>query len=390
MVIYMIKIKNIKKTILVICSFLLVLSNIYTIAKYLSVLLIGVVELYSIKIKGISRKRIRVIVTLMCCWIICFPFQDLPTRQYLNSILYYITLIMISMLGDYFIDSADDYLQIAKGFIAGMILVFFYSPQKLLYQMSGTFNSRGRVAGSFLHPNSLGGAAVTAIMLLLLYRNSKENISKKQNNLLYILVIVLLIFGIYLSNSRGAIVEGLILFCVYFCKYLYCCPPKARVLLGMCLLGITICTVYLFFITYALNDASYLSRINGMTNLSLDIRHSIFGYGMGDSSSIDYSVLSTGSMEIAWVKLLYKNGWVGVITFILIWGTNVMNAVLLLSGEKKIVCFAVFFAFLAQSFAESVMIAIFNEAPIIVWLCISSSPYVLKNVYTENEFIDRG
>lgn len=386
----MIRIQNIKKMILMICSFLLVLSNIYTIAKYFAVLLIGAIVLYSIKVKGISRNRATAMVILMYCWIICFPFQDLPIRQYFDSVFYYIVLLIISMLGDYFIESADDYLQIAKGFIAGMALVFFFSPQKLFYQMSGLYNNRGRIYGSFLHPNTLGGAAVAAIMLLLLYRNSKEVISRKRDNLLYLALVVILLLGIYLSNSRGAIVEVLILFCVYFCKYLYRCPNKVRLLLGAGLLGLGIYVIYSFFITYALNDASYLSRINGMTNINMDIRHAIFGYGMGNSSSIDYSVLSTGSMEIAWVKLLYKSGWIGIITFILILGMNAMNAMSLLSGEKRIVWFAIFLAFLAQSFAESVMIAIFNESPIIVWLCISSAPYVLKNVYTASEFVDKG
>lgn len=384
----MISIKKIRRTILMVCSFLLVFSNIYTIAKYVAVLLIGAMVLYSINVKGLSRSRASVMVILMCCWIICFPFQDLPTRQYFYSVLYYVVLLMISMLGDYFIESADDYLQLAKGFIVGMACVFFYSPQKLLYQMSGIYNSRGRISGSFLHPNTLGGAAVAAIMLLLLYKNSKESINRKRDNLLYFAAIAILLLCIDLSDSRGAIVEVLILFCVYFCKFLHRCPNRVRFLLGACLLGLGIYVIYFFFITYALNDISYLSRINGMTNLNLDIRHAIFGYGMGNSSSIDYSVLSTGSMEIAWVKLLYKNGWIGVFTFILILGIDAMNAISLLSGEKRIVWFAIFLAFLAQSFAESVMIAIFNESPIIVWLCISSAPYVLKNVCIDGESVD--
>lgn len=386
----MIKIKNIKKKILVICSFLLVMSNIYTIAKYCSVLLIGLVTLYSVNMRGISRKRLGIMSILMSCWVICFPFQDLTIKQYLNSILYYIVLLIISILGDYFIECADDYLQLARGFIAGIIVVFFYSPQKLIYQMNGVYNSRNRIAGSFIHPNSLGGAAVAAIILLLLYRNSKGKLDKKRDKLLYILMIFILIFAIYLSDSRGAIVEVVILFCVFVYKYVQRFPHKIRFIVGLCLLGIGIYAIYSFFIIYAMNDSSYLSRINGMANMNINFLHSIFGYGMGDSSSINYSILTTGSMEIAWVKLLYKNGWIGIVTFILILGRNIMNAVSFLSGEKRIVWFAIFLAFLAQSFAESVMIAIFNEAPIIVWLCISSAPYVLRNSMYSKQDDDRG
>lgn len=375
----MVNIVNAKKKILVLFSFLLVISNIYTFTKYFSVLLMGAIIIYSVRSRGISRIRLGIIVALICCWTSCFPFQELSIKQYFSSVLYYITLIMISLMGDYFIDKPDDYLQIAKGFIAGMILVFFYSPQKLLQQMSGLYNSRWRISGSFLHPNTLGGASVVAIMLLLLYRNSKKVSNRKQDKILYVGTIIVLIGGIYLSKSRGAIVEGLILGCVYLYKYSNRLPQKFRVVFNILLLGMAIYTLYSFFFVYALNDSSYLSRVNGMMNMNIDIRHSIFGYGMGDSSAIDYSVLSTGSMEIAWVKLLYKNGWIGIVTFILIWGINLVNAEMMLSGENKVVWFAVFLAFLAQSFAESVMIAIFNEAPIIAWLCISSAPFVLRN-----------
>ena len=357
--------------------FLMVLSNLNTLFKYIGLLAILLIALQDISLYGVKKRSCMEAFVLMFIWMFGFLFQTLGLGQMLSAIFYYATLVFVALFGNHIIKCNKDILSIIFGYTKGIFIVFFYSFSELQLQLSGVYNSRMRIFGSFIHPNSQGCSVfVVIVMTVLFFLNGGKVKSKLAGFLLKANLPVMFVL-LYLSKSRGCWVMTAVFLVIVFSRRMETLSRKFKVAI-ICIMALIFLIFLWKFISYIVTDESYSSRILGFQNLKLNGIRALFGFGMVDSQGIDYTILSEGTMEISWVKLMYKNGIMGILTFLYLIFRNCYECSVNLKKGSRIVWFALMAAFLANSLVESTFISIFNDFSITMWISVSALPYFLN------------
>lgn len=380
------KVRSYRSWLISVAFFLMVFSNIEgrTFFKYIGLIILMLIFIQNPSSRLLPKREGKLALFTLFFFLLSLPFQRLSLFQNFMAGLFYITLIVVTFFGYMIFQEIKDYLFAAIGYCFATIIVFLYSPSKLVLQFYNVYNTRRRLSGGFAHPNSLGGSALAVIVLLLVYKRI-HGISGKWKSRFFYIILILMVFLIYCSNSRGAYTVGAVFMITYMLKYVNNFNKKTKLFIYT-LIAILIGYILYYTVQYYLEDPSYSSRFIGAFNLHIHGIKYLFGYGMVGADEIDYSVLDEGSMEIAWTKLFYKNGVVGMGLFIMIWVVILNKGIGIKSKEVKNCFFAVFFAFLAESFVESVMVSIFSAFPICFWICLSSIPYMEEKLIN-NEFV---
>lgn len=372
-----IQVQTFKSILLAAAFFLIVLADLWTPSKYIGTVLMMLACLEGMASKPLRKTDVYLAAAVFALWTIGFLFQTLTASQLLLAAAYYVVLIAVAVFGDRAASSVRTLVGIAAGFFAGILAVFFYDPSAITEQLNDASNTRMRISGSFNHPNTLGYSAFAVIFLLLIVLSLRRKTFSRVQKAACVLMIGTAAVFLYLSKSRGAWLITAVFLVFYASRALFRLPVRQRWAVSLILAAVLLIAALLFVQTYVLADASYSSRIKGLFSMDLGDRM-LFGYGMVDADSIDYTVLSEGSMEIAWLKLYYKNGLVGILTFALLILYSLGKALNIRRLRYRRLWWAVFFAFLANSFAESTMVAIFNAFPLCLWICLSALPVILR------------
>lgn len=369
-----------KKIINLVGFFLITIANVsaFDKLKYIGLILILSTIYIEVLRNGIEKKHSVWISILFSIFIYEILFQNLSNFQVINAIFYYVTLLTISILGKNILKSGEDFLYCTIGIFVANIIGFLYSPSLLIQQFTEN-SSRFRIYGSFSHPNALASTINICLISWIIYLSTIKNITKKEK-IVTITLIIILMFQLILTNSRGYIFLSIFMIVCYISKGYArenTKKNKIRRILILYFFIITILLIIYYFIkTYAIKDASYLYRLSGVKNLKLKGLRYLFGYGMVSSNEIDYSILDNGSMEIAWLKMFYKVGIIGVICFIILVIKIFIDGIKIKDKKIKYAFYATYFSFLIGSFVESNLVTIFNANPIFMWLCLSAIPYL--------------
>ena len=364
--------------------FLIVLAELWTPLKYIGLILLMLICLGGMAAAPLRREDVVTAAAIYVAWVIGFLFQTLSASQAQTAAAYYAVLIAVSIFGGRAAGSVRELVGMAAGFFAGILAVFFYSPSAIAEQLNDTSNTRMRISGSFAHPNTLGYSAFTVIFLLLIVLALRRRDFSRLQKAACVLMIGASAGFLYLSKSRGAWGVTAVFLVIFLSRALFRLPARQRQALTILGAAALLCAGAVILRSYVLTDASYASRISGLFSIDLE-GHVLFGYGMVDSASIDYTVLSEGSMEIAWLKLYYKNGVVGILTFVLLILYSVRKALKLRNRNLRRLWWAVCFAFLANSAVESTMVAIFNAFPLCLWISLSALPEILAEEDAEED-----
>ena len=358
--------------------FLITISNIYIFdkAKIIGILLILALAYIEVFKYGISNKDLLYFILFFVLFVGQILFQQLTINQIINAIFYYIVLLTMVILGKNILKNGKDFYLCTLSVGLANLIGFFYSPTLLIQQIMRS-GSRVRVYGSFTHPNALGSIIIMCLISGMIYLSTIDKISNKQKKV-SIVFCLFLIFQLILTDSRGYLILFVVIISIYFLKntsnksILY----KYTIFLVLSILGIYF--IYFFWNYYIIEDASYLSRLQGFNSLNLSGIKYWFGYGMVSSNDINYEILDGGSMEIAWVKMLYKVGMIGVVLFILILLKVFFTSKKIKNCKIKYAFYATYFSFLVGSLVESSLVTIFNANPILIWISLSSIPNIEK------------
>lgn len=358
--------------------FLITIANvmIFDKAKYLGLVLILLLAYIDVFKYGINKKDLLYIIGFCFLFMIEIPFQNLSGKKIISSIFYYFVLLTMIILGKNILKTGKEFFICMLGILTANLIGFIFSPALLAQQISG-IGSRIRIYGSFSHPNALGSIIMICLLSGIIYLSTIEMISKKEKIISFFICITLWI-QVMLTDSRGYQILFLIIIMIYLLKLNTNINILGKYLI-FCLVSIaSIYFIYFFWNYYANQDASYTSRLLGLKNLNLTgIRYWV-GYGMVSSSEIDYSILDGGSMEIAWVKMFYKVGIIGVMLFILLLLKVFFNVVKIKNSKIRYAFYATYISFLIGSLVESSLVTIFNANPIFIWISLGAIPYLEK------------
>ena len=169
-------------------------------------------------------------------------------------------------------------------------------------------------------------ATIMLAMIISLYIYDKHYGEFRQLDRVMIVIGFLFIL---LSNSRGAWIHTFVFFVMMNCEKLYIIRKNQRKLFAVCITIAGLIMAYFLFNKVILQSSTYLFRYRGLTNyLSMfgsDGYHMWLGNAeIAYDKDLDYvntirSITGwNGSLEIAWLNILIKNGLLGVIGFIII------------------------------------------------------------------------
>ena len=371
--------KNLKLELVVIwlIFFLQTMSFLMTLnlnfLKYISIFILnGLVILKCIK-NGINEKDLAIFLILFIILLLSCAFQNTLISGKISSIVFYITFLTWSLLSYKIINKREQILYVVYGISIAVIIGLVITFNEVLSQLASIYNSRTRLWGGFTHPNHLGGIVSSAIIGLYTYKFLGG--VKLKNKKYYYLSLIVLIVLLYATKSRTSWIVTIVAITVMNIKFISTKQKSIRILLYSLLVFGTIFIGYFFITEYALQDTAFTGRLAIFNTMEVKPKTFLVGNGMVNAANLNRENTNGGAMEIAWVMLFYKNGIIGVLTFIII--------ILILLGRLKKVkninqvwAFrGILIAFMIGTLGEAYMVNITNIPSLFNWviLCVLSS-----------------
>lgn len=285
-------------------------------------------------------------------------FQDLTIVRKLILMYTFATIIMAAVMSENYLSNYRQVRLMAYacffGVIASMILcvvngVPLISPVNesnvgIMY----SFNSgiRGKEASTMM---------IAVIMSIYIYY--KESMILKQIDVMLIVIATILLI---LSNSRGAWIEiAVFLFTLNYKKIGRFSKAHRRFITLIAFLIITPLVVYIYN-SIILQSDTYLHRYKGwvyyLNYFSEDTFHMVYGNAeLIYDKEVDYvtkirSIIGWGgTLEMAWLNILIKNGILGLIAYTIIFARAIITAVKCEDYIRKTIYIAVIMTVLASS-----------------------------------------
>lgn len=341
--------------------------------KYISIFILnGLVIIKCLK-NGIKKNEFRIYITLFIILLISCSFQNTSFSGKLTSITFYVTFLIWTLLSYKVINERRHILCIVSGIVVAIILGLGLTFNQVILQLSSIYNPRSRLWGGFTHPNHLGGIISSAIIGLYAYKFIGG--VKEKNKKYYYFTLLLLVFLLYCTKSRTSWIVTIVAIIVMNIKSIATKKKAIRIILYILLIIISFFIAYFFLTEYALQDGAFIGRLSIFSTMNVTLKTFFIGNGMVNSSSLDRVNTNGGAMEMAWVMLFYKNGIIGVLSFIII--------ILILLDRLKIVkninqvwAFrGILIAFMIGTLGEAYMVNITNIPSLFNWviLCVLSS-----------------
>lgn len=369
---------NVHSFFVFISYFLLVFSCIvgYEKLKYLSVLILLAIIIYSFKNKQPKKYFILVAIIIMFFITLSIIFQDISIGQAISSLMYYVVLLFISFGGYRIFERKKDIQFGLYALIIATILILLDSKSEIIYQYGvlSQYIGRVRVYGKFNHVNTLAYLCATILITSLILIYIKKNLFKNNilNKITWFSIIIGFSIVLFLTDSRGAMAFVGTFYLMHIYDYWIeksKLSKKSKVLISI-LLFFVIAILFLDNIFhYIFSQATFQNRMAVFYEIDGNFLQKLFGRGMIAANSIDYSNI-TGYMEIAWVNIFYKSGIIGVISFVFIFLVLYYNSLKLFKGNKKIAR-NLLLAIIVTTLVESVITSIFNLVPLFIWPLLS-------------------
>ena len=253
--------------------------------------------------------------------------QNLTIKRKLILLFTMAAILMTSTMAENFIKNYRNIRSMAYGCIWGVIasIIICLACGEPLWgnATEGTLGIYWFFNGGIKDKNI---ATIMLAMIISLYIYGKHYGKFRQLDRVMIVIGLLIIL---LSNSRGAWIHTFVFFVMMNCEKVYMIRKNQRKLF---IVGITIAGLAIAYFLYdkvILQSSTYLFRYRGLANyLSMfgsDSYHMWLGNAeiaydkdLGYVNTIRSITGWNGSLEIAWLNILIKNGLLGAIGFIII------------------------------------------------------------------------
>lgn len=259
---------------------------------------------------------------------------------------------------------------------------------QILIQLNDVYNTRHRIWGGFFHPNSLGGILSTAIIGMYSY-NFIKNIQNKRNKIIYYIFLILLTVLLYFTKSRTSWIITIVAILVMNIYRIRGIKAVQRVILYSLIILFCLFVGYYFIKYYALQDVAFMNRFKIFDRMTVTLKTFFVGNGMVNADNLNRGNTNGGVMEIAWVMLFYKNGIIGIISFISIILLILINARKVKDEKQKWVFIGILISFLLSSLGEAYIVNITNIPAMFNWimLCVLSSNEFNKTLNSSKDTV---
>lgn len=288
-------------------------------------------------------------------------------------------ILVTSIMAENYICTFQD-LRIASyallwGSFAAIILGIF-TDARLFTTTEKTFGIVSAFTGGIVYKNYFGGNLLCIFIGLYLYQKFVKNIFQDK------IVLCIVLFLIFISGSRGSWVLLICFLCAMNYKKLQLIQQKQR---GIFFVSVGIVAVLVFIYLYrnvAMNSATYMYRFRGVVNyfkyFENDWFHLLFGNGeiaYTDKNTYVMTIRAMvgydGSMEMAFLNVVVKNGFIGVIGFIIIFGRFISTALKSKNWSYKTACISITITMLVSSLVESYIQSVHAVFGIFGYLALS-------------------
>lgn len=300
-----------------------------------------------------------VISVLLCVGIL---IQRFAFQRMILLLFTMVAVILPSIMAEHYIKKWKDFRTIAYAITCGAFI------DLILALVSGVPITMNSVEASFgIHWSYNGGIVFKNVATVLLSIIICLESYRKCGGRIHLVDKILLVgslLGIVLSNSRGAWVITLAYVLSLNYEIIKYIGKKYRLL---CLFTLAVTVVLVGVYTYRnifSNSGTYMFRVRGWVNyinmyrsdyLKLFFGNGKIAYDQGtDYATAIRSVTGwNGSVEIAWLDILIKNGIIGLIGFVIIFARAFLIARSSLDMKIKSAYIAVMAALLLSTFAAT-------------------------------------
>ena len=340
--------------------------------KYFAIIL----SLIGMYFKGsitLERNKIFFYSLLMFIFIVSTLFQPISISQKILAIGFYVVLLSWLLFGYKLITTPNTFLRMAEVMLIAVAVVLFFSVDLINSQLGNIYNIRRRVWGGFTHANTLGSICVSGIMFIICYLVLDNYKSFERRKKMLILILLSMFLAVlFITKSRTSLAMLIVFVGIVCLPVLKRFEKHSRIISIFTGIVVVIILSYLFLSEYALNDQAFILRLNSFNHSSSSLYSFMFGMGMVDARTVQNSMLSRNSLEIAWVMIFYKNGLIGLITYLLLFiYTAFAVKKKSLPPKQKVLFWATYFSMLIGSFGEAYIINITNVISMVQFLLLS-------------------
>lgn len=290
-------------------------------------------------------------------------------------------IVFVSLLAEGFIDSVKEIRILSYGVLAGCFVsmcLALISGHSMVSTSEGILGFNIAFDGGIQYKNYFGANMIAVFMGLYIYtRQTRKRLIRDRA------VMTVCIILIFLSGSRGAYLIFLTFLLSFNYDFFKKIHNRQRKLL-ICIMVVTgaFAFVYLYD-NIALNSSTYMYRVRGLLNyleyFTGDWFHMIFGNAeMAYENKLNYvmSVRSVvgwdGSLEFAWLDVIIKNGFFGVVGYLVIFIRALKISFKSEQWGIKTACIAVTLALLLSSLVETYMQSIHAVFGVYSYLVIAA------------------
>ena len=236
-------------------------------------------------------------------------------------------------------------------------------------------------------------ATMMLAIILSLYIYSKDRNGYKGIDIITSIIAIIMIIA---SSSRGAWIEVFVFLFMLNYKKISKITKAHRSIVVITLVLVIIPLVVVFFNKFILKSETYLFRYRGLTNyismFGTDAFHMIFGnaelaYGTGEDYAIAIRSVTgwNGTIEIAWLNILIKNGLLGIVAYIIIFSRAIHTAIKCNCMTDKTIYLAITITMIVTSFVAIYIQTIHGLFGIYCYLIMAYySGRIRRNRYFKN------
>lgn len=344
-----------------------------------------------------KKTRVYKLLFLFIVVTILFTFgiflQDLTFFKKLYLSFSMVIISTIGILSTKVVNNVSDFKKISYSLLFGVFISFvlgiiFHAPMTTL-AVEGISSSFG-FNGGLQHKNYF--AITIFLSYILLYISQKYgDKTQRASCLLWFQV-----FLIIISNSRTVYLLLLLFWTVSYSKILSRIKTQQKSLFIVIIFVFLLICGRIFYNLYILKSGSYMIRLQGIINYfnyySSDFFHLFFGnaeLGFGDSThDYTYNIRSVvgwdGTVELSLLSVMVKNGYLGLIGYIIIIILDIFRLKRVTNSNIKVIGFSILAPLLLSAMVEN-YIASINVIFMPVCFCVLSSIANMEQSYLKEE-----
>ena len=344
--------------------------------KYAGIVLVCGLCVYDAVTKGVSKKKLALGVVALVLLVVEFPFQT-GSFSMLQAFGLYCGVFVLACLSCNLFDSTRQLLIVclfATVLVLVLLALTFDTIVVQLWYYMGV--GRPRIGGAFSNPNSLGHIAAIIFIGVVCARKG-ERFMKVLNVTSIVLLLVTFVLVIA-SGSRGALLTALGFVAGYYVLrgISAIADRRLRILASV----FSICVVaagVAVLMTVGAGDESMGYRLETIKSIDFTHPSSLWGIGYVSSQGVRQLLYAAnGKVDTLFISLYFRVGIVGIVAYVLL-VVAAMKAERPMGSRVWCLAFALLFAILIQSSAESYFSSIMSFVSCFDWIALSAFPHLI-------------